>query len=71
MVVVDAFNKTLDDIADRIHYVNLLANTGTVLGSNALHAIVLKPHSSNDLIPFDTCENCSYTGNKYEKILKR
>jgi hypothetical protein len=60
-----AFDKMLDDIAERIQYINLPTDAGTVLGFNALHAIVMNPHCPNDLIPLDTCENCSYTSNEY------
>jgi hypothetical protein len=65
------FNKVLDDITERIHYVNLLGNVGTLLGFNALHVIVLNPHSPSDLISFDTYGDCNYTSFDYEEFLKR
>jgi hypothetical protein len=51
-----AFDKMVDDIAERIHDVNLLTDARTVLGFNALYTIILNPHYPNDLIPVDTCE---------------
>jgi hypothetical protein len=68
--VAAAFDKMLDDIAERIHYVNLLTDAGTALGFNALHAIVLNPHCPNDLSPFDTDENCNYANNDDEEFFK-
>jgi hypothetical protein len=66
-----AFDKMLDGNAERIYYVNLLTDAGTVLGFNSLHAIVLNPHYPNDLIPLDAYENCNYTSKEDEEYFKR
>jgi hypothetical protein len=66
----EAFEAMLSDVAGRIHYVNLLTDAGTVHNFNALHAILINPHYSEDLIPFDTYENLNYTSNDYEEFYK-
>jgi hypothetical protein len=44
------------DISGRIHYVNLLTDSGTVLGFNAFHAVLVDPNSVDVLLSLDTDE---------------
>jgi hypothetical protein len=66
----EAFEKMLEDMSERIRYVNILTDAGTVLGFNALHGILVNPHYPETLIPFDTYENRGHTGDDYEEFYK-
>jgi hypothetical protein len=65
-----AFDKMLDDIAKDIHSLNLLTDTGTVLGFNDVHAIVLNPRYLNVLSPFNTHENCNYSSSECKESFR-
>jgi hypothetical protein len=56
------------DISGRIHYVNLLTGSGTVLGLNAFHAVLVNPNSLDVPLPVDTYENLGHNPDNYEAV---
>jgi hypothetical protein len=62
----EAFDQMIADISGRILYVNLLTDSGTVLGFNAFHAVLVNPNELDVLLPLDTYENLNYNSNHYE-----
>jgi hypothetical protein len=56
----DAFDHVLDDMAGRIHHVNVLTDFVTVFKFNALHSLLRNPNYPETIISFDAYEdrNC-------------
>jgi hypothetical protein len=50
--------------------VNLLADSGTVLHFNTLHAVLVNPNYRDAVIPFGVCENLDYNGDQYEEFFQ-
>jgi hypothetical protein len=52
----------VEDLSGRIHSMNLLADSDTVLGLTALQAILTNPNYPGTFLPLDTFENRNYDG---------
>jgi hypothetical protein len=58
----------ITDISGRIHYVNLFTDSGTVLGLNVFHAVLVNPRYLDVVLPLDTYENLDYNSDNYEAV---
>jgi hypothetical protein len=58
----------ITDISGRIHDVNLLTDSGTVLGFNAFRAILVNPNYLDVLLPLDTYEPLNYNSNNCDAV---
>jgi hypothetical protein len=66
----EAFRRMIEDLSGRIHYMNLLTDSGTVLGFTALHAVLTNPNYPDSILPLDTFENRNYDGDNYEAFFR-
>jgi hypothetical protein len=57
----DAFDRMSDDMAGRIHYMNVLTDSGTVLRFNVLHFLLGNPNYPETIVSLDTYENRNST----------
>jgi hypothetical protein len=64
----EAFDRMIEDLCGRVCYVNLLTDSGTVLGFNTLHAVLTNPNFPDTIVPFDTYENIRFTAEQYEQF---
>jgi hypothetical protein len=62
----EPFDRMIADISGRIHYVNLLMNSGTILGFNAFHAVLANSNHLDIILALDTDENRNYNTDNYE-----
>jgi hypothetical protein len=67
-IVGGAFDRMITDISVRIHFVNLLTDSGTVLGFNAFHAVLVNPNYLDVLLPLDTDKKFNYNKDNYESV---
>jgi hypothetical protein len=58
------------DISGRIYYVNLLMDSGIVLGFNAFHIVLVNPNSLDVRLPVDTDENLKHNNDSYEAVYR-
>jgi hypothetical protein len=68
MIGGEAFDRMIADSSGCIHYVNLLTDSGTVLGFNAFHVVLANPNYLDVLLPLDTYENLNYNGHNYDVV---
>jgi hypothetical protein len=66
----EAFERMAKDISDRIYFVSLLADSGTVLGFNSVHAMIVNPNYPRTILPLDTFENHRFTADDYEAFFR-
>jgi hypothetical protein len=60
----------IEEISGRIHDMNLLTDSGTVLDFTPLHAILTNPNYPEMVLPLDTFESRHYDNENYEAILR-
>jgi hypothetical protein len=60
----------VEDLSGRIHYMNLLTDSGTVLGPTALQAIFRNPNDPGTILPLDIFESRNYDGDHYEAFFR-
>jgi hypothetical protein len=65
-----ALDEMLEDARERIKYVNLLTDSGTVHRFNTLHAVLANPNFPEAVIPFDVQENLDFDAIHYEEFFK-
>jgi hypothetical protein len=66
----EAFDRMVGGLYVRIHCMNLLTDSGTVLGFTALLATLLNPNYPGTILPLDTFENRNYDGGHYEVFFR-
>jgi hypothetical protein len=66
----EAFHRSIDEISGRIHYMNLLTDSGTVLDFSSLHAVLTNPNYPEILLPLDTFENRNNRSEDYEAVFR-
>jgi hypothetical protein len=58
------------DLFGRIHSMNLLTDSGTVLGFTALQTILTNANYPGTILPLDTFENRNFDGDHYEAFFR-
>jgi hypothetical protein len=66
----EAFDRMIENLSGRIQSMNLLTDSGTVLGFTALQAILTNPNYPGTILPLDTFENRNYDGHHYEAFFR-
>jgi hypothetical protein len=66
----EAFERMMKDMRTKVCYVNLIADSGTVLRFNAVHAMAVNPNFPANVLPLDTFENRNFTGDDYEAFFR-
>jgi hypothetical protein len=60
----------VENLSGRIRYMNLLTDSGTVLGFTVFQAIPTNPNHPGTIRPRDTFENQNYDGSHYEAFFR-
>jgi hypothetical protein len=66
----EAFDRMILYISGRIHDVNLLTDSCTVLGFNALHVVLINSNFPETITRLDTYENVRFTAGQYKRFYR-
>jgi hypothetical protein len=66
----EAFDRVVEDLSARIHSMNLLTDSGTVLGFTALQTILTNPNYPGTILSLDAFENRNRDGDHYETFFR-
>jgi hypothetical protein len=64
-----ALDRMAENLSGRIHYMNLLTDSDTVLVFTAFQAILTNSNYPGTILPLDTFKNCNSDGDQWEAFL--